>query len=231
MKSGGGIYASGLVFLAATIVAKNGGGGDCSEVDATFNDQGFNVASDGSCGLSTANHSISQSPNIDASLGPLSGNGGPTRTVLPSGTSPAVGAIPVGTKLGGVTVCPRHDQRGVASYGKCTMGAVEGGFLIVTTSLPMARRGQNYGPVKLVVQEPGASTKPFRTTFGWKGISLPKGVALSAGGVLFGTPNTALVAGSTRVEVKVTETVTTIVSKRKITSTKTVQASIPLEVA
>ena len=58
-------------------------------------------------------------------LGPLTNNGGPTFTQLPAANGPAVGVIPAGTKLDGVKVCPRTDQRGVASIGKCTIGAVE----------------------------------------------------------------------------------------------------------
>jgi hypothetical protein len=48
-----------------------------------------------------------------------------TETILPSSTSPAVGVIPPSTTLNGVSVCPRTDQRGVASSGFCTIGAAE----------------------------------------------------------------------------------------------------------
>ena len=50
-------------------------------------------------------------------LGPPRNNGGPTETMLPATTGPADGAIPTGTTLWGVQVCPRTDQRGVGRPG------------------------------------------------------------------------------------------------------------------
>ena len=64
-------------------------------------------------------------------FGVLANNGGPTDTLLPAPTSPAVGAIPDPTTLAfpapfdNVQVCSRNDQRAVASLGMCTIGAVE----------------------------------------------------------------------------------------------------------
>jgi len=58
-------------------------------------------------------------------LGALAYNGGPTQTLLPAAGSPAIGHIPTNTTLNGVQVCPSVDQRGVASVGNCTIGAVE----------------------------------------------------------------------------------------------------------
>ena len=86
-------------------------------------DDGYNIDDDGTCGL-TATTSLSDTP---AGLDPsgLQNNGGPTQTILPATGSPAIGAIPTGTTLNGVQVCPRTDQRGVASVGNCTIGAVE----------------------------------------------------------------------------------------------------------
>jgi hypothetical protein len=90
----------------------------------TIADEGYNIADDSSCGFS-ATGSTNSSTNLDASLGALGENGGPTQTILPAATSPAVGVIPTGTTLDGVQVCPRTDQRGVASVGRCAIGAVE----------------------------------------------------------------------------------------------------------
>jgi hypothetical protein len=60
-------------------------------------------------------------------LGALYNNGGPTETMLPALGSLAIGVIPPGTTLNGVQVCPRLDQRGLASApgANCTIGAVE----------------------------------------------------------------------------------------------------------
>ena len=52
----------------------------------------------------------------DPALGPLQDNGGPTKTMLPASSSPAIG---VGTG------CPPIDQRGNPRSSACTLGAVE----------------------------------------------------------------------------------------------------------
>jgi hypothetical protein len=64
-------------------------------------------------------------PAGDPGVGPLSDNGGPTRTHLPTASSPAVDAIPSGTPfLCGATV---PDQRGEPrpAGSACDIGAVE----------------------------------------------------------------------------------------------------------
>ncbi len=116
--------AEGQVSLADTIVSNNDGH-DCalSGLISSAVDGGYNLDDDGTCGL-TASTSHSDTP---AGLDPsgLQNNGGPTQTILPATGSPVIGAIPTGTTLNGVQVCPRTDQRGVASVGSCTIGAVE----------------------------------------------------------------------------------------------------------
>ena len=122
---GGGIYnnSGATVNLGATIVANSSSGGDCFNY-STIADQGYNIAEDASCGF-TATGSVNSSPTLAASLGTLANNGGPTQTLLPASTSPAVGVLPTGITLNGIPVCPRSDQRGVTSVGNCTVGAVE----------------------------------------------------------------------------------------------------------
>lgn len=92
---------------------------DCQSTSA-IRDLGYNLTDDTSCGL-TASTDV----NGDPELGTLGPNGGPTPTVLPASGSPAVGVIPVGTVVGSTQLCGRDDQRGVASTGNCTIGAVE----------------------------------------------------------------------------------------------------------
>ncbi|MGB7052750.1 MAG: choice-of-anchor Q domain-containing protein [Acidimicrobiales bacterium] len=227
---GGGGIRNGLsgatVDMGATILANNGGS-DCS--GGTVNDLGYNIADDDSCGF-TASTSTNSSTTLDASLGSLADNGGPTLTILPALGSPAIGVIPSSpaTTLNSVQVCPRTDQRGVANYGNCTIGAVEGGFLITTTSLHSATLGSPYvPPVTLTTQEAGVSTKGH-TTFKWKKVASPKGLKLSTAGVLSGTPS-ATTPSSVRVEV--TETVTTLNGTKKVRTKTTVEATIPLTIA
>ncbi len=219
--------SGGTVNLGATIVANSTSGGDCY---GGIIDLGYNLDSDGSCGFSTANHDL---PSTAPKLGPLQNNGGPTETMIPALGSPVIGVIPSSpaTILNGVQVCPRTDQRGVESIGKCTIGAAEGGFLITTTSLPNATPGTVYGPVTLTSQEAGMSTSPYFTTLKWKKVSLPKGLKLSKKtGVLSGTPSKKLTGGASSVKVQVTETVTTRNGKKKIKTKTTVQATIPLTI-
>ncbi|MGA2520154.1 MAG: choice-of-anchor Q domain-containing protein [Acidimicrobiales bacterium] len=234
-SGGGGIdnymgeldYNPGTTTLGATIVANSGtSGGDCA---GTITDAGYNIDSDGTCGFS-ATGSISDSAHLDASLGTLQNNGGPTDTILPASTSPAVGVIPSPTTVNGVQVCPRADQRGVASVGKCTIGAVEGVFRIAIASLPDASPATAYGPVTLTTQDAGVSTSPSVTSLKWKKVSLPKGLKLSKTGVLSGTPSKRLTAGTSSVKVSVTETVSTRSGTKKVKTKTTVQATIPLTI-
>ena len=111
---GGGILANfATTFVGATILANNPGD-DCSG----FGVDQYDIADDATCGIAATG-------TLDASLGALGNNGGPTLTILPAAGSPAVGVIPTGTTLNSVSVCPRTDQRGVVSVGDCTIGAVE----------------------------------------------------------------------------------------------------------
>ena len=103
-----------------SIVATAGGGGtDCAIAGTTIS-SGFNVGGDTSCGFGAG---PGDQTNVgDPQLGPLADNGGPTRTMLPLGTSPAAGAVPAASCTV-VTV----DQRGVARPGgiDCEAGSVE----------------------------------------------------------------------------------------------------------
>ena len=104
-------------------------------------------------------------------------------------------------------------------------------FRISTTSLSSATRGFTYGPVTLQAAGAESSTSPYVTTLKWKKVFLPKGLKLSSAGVLSGTPNRHLVAGTSSVSVQVTETVTTLSSRNRPVKTKTTaQATIPLTI-
>jgi hypothetical protein len=215
-QAGGGIFTSDQLNIGATILGGSTGG-DCDNYNAgILTDEGYNISDDSTCGF-TATGSTNDSSTLDASLSPLQDNGGPTETILPSWKSPVDIRIPKPTVLGSVTVCPRSDQRGVASFRKCGIGAVEGGFLITTTSLPPATPGVDYNPVTLTTQDARNAV-----TIAWAAISLPQGMNLSADGVLSGTPSNSLSAGLTSVRVKATETVGTF--------HRTVKTTIPLTI-
>src|SRR5271166_1141505 len=138
----GTLVVSNSSFSANT--AKNGGGtinnfhlvwattdifsGPCHEAaQGSWNDEGYNVGSDATClnaGIGDVSHGAGH-------LGPLAHNGGPTETMLPLATNPAVGVVPLNTtvKLSArsVMLCPTTDQRGVHSAGgkACNAGAVQ----------------------------------------------------------------------------------------------------------
>ena len=59
---------------------------------------------------------------------------------------------------------------------------------------------------------------------------MPKGLKLSSAGVLSGTANKKLVAGTSSVTVQVTETVITLNGKKKVKTPTTVEATIPLTI-
>jgi len=133
--------------LANNIYATNGGGGGvidtgtystvwvvadifdgpCRRGGGTWEDEGYNVGSDGSC-LGRARGDIGHGANR---LGPLAFHGGPTKTILPLKGNPAIDAVPYATKVSlyrrPVDLCPSTDQRGVraTSRSSCTAGAVQ----------------------------------------------------------------------------------------------------------
>ena len=141
--NGGGIENSGGTWtVGATIVAANTGG-NC-HVNGMVSTAGYNLTDDSSgstCGFTGTTDVIGANPH----LGSLADNGGPTQTLLPAATSPAVGVIPLGTTLNGLAVCPGIDQRGVArpqpaGGSACTVGAVE---VAPLTTLYVAQGGSD----------------------------------------------------------------------------------------
>jgi hypothetical protein len=108
------------VSVSGTIIAAQSA--TVPDCNVTLDDGGYNLDSDGSCSLTaTGSHS-----DVDAQLGVLADNGGPTMTLLPAATSPALDAIPTGEA--GCTAGAK-DQRGIdrpqPSGGACDIGAVE----------------------------------------------------------------------------------------------------------
>lgn len=89
--------------------------------DTTIVSEGWNVISDTSCGLT----GTADQQGVDALLGPLADNGGPTLTHLPAAGSPAIDAVPTGT----ANLCTGTlvDQRGTSrpQGTACDRGAVE----------------------------------------------------------------------------------------------------------
>ncbi len=100
--------------IAKSIVA-NGVSGGVAGTNCTFSDggtltsQGYNLIDDSTCGTPAATDIIGKS----AGLGTLGNNGGPTQTLLPASSSPAVGAVPSATcSSSGVSTDQRGEPRG-----------------------------------------------------------------------------------------------------------------------
>jgi hypothetical protein len=108
---GGGLF--GPATVAASILAENTTGGDCSQ---TVTDAGYNLADDDTCGF-TASTDISDAPS-GLAPGEPTANGGPTKTIPLETGSPAVDAVT------SASLCAVPDQRGVARPTPCDIGAV-----------------------------------------------------------------------------------------------------------
>jgi uncharacterized repeat protein (TIGR01451 family) len=125
-SAGGSIYNNqSTVSLAGSIVAygtAGSGGSNCDgNPSANITSQGYNLASDASCGLSVTG----DIKNTDPTLGPLQDNGGDTETAALLYGSPAIDQIPPGVIGCGTTVVT--DQRGVPRPrgAGCDIGAFE----------------------------------------------------------------------------------------------------------
>jgi hypothetical protein len=159
-------------------------------------------------------------------------NGNDTVTELDASTGAVVQTIdgvngPDGVSSDGTDVWVANEYDGTVSEI-----AIAGtpGFTITTSSLPACTTGVAYGSVALQEAGAGTSTSPYTTTLKWKKVTLPKGLTLSSAGVLSGTPSSKLVGGSSSITVQVTETVTTLNGRRKVKTTTTASATIPLTI-
>jgi CSLREA domain-containing protein len=115
---GAGLYhgdASGDVH--ETLLADNNGA-ECAGTPSLLNED-HNLSDDASCGFT----STGDLENVDARIGTLANNGGPTDTHALFNGSPALGASRDNT-------CPPTDQRGLIrpTPGPCAIGAFEGSF-------------------------------------------------------------------------------------------------------
>jgi hypothetical protein len=180
---------AGGISVAGDILADAGGPPAVAEcqADATT-DLGYNVDDDGTCGLSSTHHSVSDSPTIGEYLSPLHNNGGPTDTIaLSSGQeNPAQAAIPLTFTAPpqSEVLCRYPDQRGVLRGAPCDMGA----YALTVGVAPTITSGTS---TTFKVGSSGTfsftATGSPPPTFSETG-TLPTGMSLSSGGLLSGTP-------------------------------------------
>ena len=181
--------ANGVTGVAADILADSGGPPAVAEcqADATT-DLGYNVDDDGTCGLSSTHHSVSDSATIGDYLGPLQNNGGPTDTIaLSSGQeNPAQAAIPLTFTAPpqSEVLCRYPDQRGILRGAPCDMGSYAltvGVAPAITSGTSTTFTAGSSGTFSFTAT---GSPPPTFTETG----TLPAGTSLSSGGVLSGTP-------------------------------------------
>jgi len=178
--SGGGIQSGGTANLKNSIVANNTvGSGTSPDLTGTFNSQDYNLIGNtsGATFTGTTTHNIN---NQSANLGALANNGGPTQTMLPLPSSPAINAGDSGASLppdtfdldgdGNTTEPLPVDQRGFARVvgANFDIGAVETNYAIVAT----AGSGQNTNvnsafatALKVTVTESGIAQNNVSVTF------------------------------------------------------------------
>jgi hypothetical protein len=122
---GGGVISTGVD--STTWVVADIFNGPCRRVGGTWEDEGYNVGSNGSC-LGRARGDVGHGANR---LGPLAYHGGPIMTILPLKGNPAIDAIPYRTTVTlsrrPVDLCPATDERGVLTTSKrsCNAGALQ----------------------------------------------------------------------------------------------------------
>ncbi|HUC15057.1 MAG TPA: choice-of-anchor Q domain-containing protein [Acidimicrobiales bacterium] len=115
---------------AAIWVAANIFNGSCDQPGGAWFDEGHNTSNNPTCfNVATGQTDVTSAGTSE--LGPLGHHGGPTKTIEPLASSPAVGVVPNGAAatLNGsaVKLCPTTDQRGVrsASGKACNAGSVQ----------------------------------------------------------------------------------------------------------
>lgn len=109
--------------LAANVLSNTGFGPNCLGTAGARTSLGHNVASDSICAL----NATADIENVDAQLGPLRDNGGPTQTLALGADSPAVNRVPPAACVDWSGIALDTDQRGRARPigGACDSGAVE----------------------------------------------------------------------------------------------------------
>ena len=140
-NSGSGILAAG-----ASIFSDG-----CDQAGGVWEDEGYNVGSDGTC-LAGGTSDIDNGSSLRDALGPLSDNGGPTATILPLAGNPAIGVVPNPTSvtLNGTPtpLCPTSNERAVASVGTAACGPGPSSSCSGSHTINRHRRPWRNGPAR-----------------------------------------------------------------------------------
>jgi len=127
-NASGNIAGQNPIYATGTILATNGAEPDCQA--RLFKSDGYNLATDRSCGLSRP----TDLSGVNPKLGPLASNGGPTSTEALLTGSPAINAGGLPATSG----CPLTDQRGMSRpWGlACDIGAYEAHYRLPGPAVP-----------------------------------------------------------------------------------------------
>ena len=177
--SGGTDNVSGTLSIAATIVADNTGG-DCK---GTVADYGYNLDSDGSCGLTRANGDV---PDTDPNLDPagLQNNGQTTETIGLQTGSAAIDAVT------NASLCPPSDQRGYERTVPCDIGSYDTDAhqtITITTTPPAVYVG---GPAYNVMAVSDAGLPVGFEVVGTESVCSVSPALYGGGDVFFFSPGT-----------------------------------------
>lgn len=112
------LYNDGQLTLGSSIISGTSGGGvDCTYI-MPITDQGYNLADDNTCPLSSASP-YDDLVGANPQLGQLEDNGGPTYTMAINSTSPEFRYV------NSSNYCPSSDQRGYSRPFPCSIGAFD----------------------------------------------------------------------------------------------------------
>lgn len=151
--AGGGLFnSSGDVTVAHTLIGDNTAGGDADVGGGgTFLVANSLIEAPGTANITDNGGNVL---NLDAQLGALSNNGGPTMTHLPGATGPAINAGDAA-----FVPPPASDQRGNArvSGGRIDIGSVEVAAGTVELALSADTVAEESGSIGLLVNRTGGS--------------------------------------------------------------------------
>lgn len=148
----GGFFTNESTLTSTDSIYADNQGWQCGGQSVSYSG-GYNLDSDSTCDL----YAFGDLKDVTANLLPLGSYGGFTQTVLPAGSSPAVG--------GGGSSCPGTDQRGYAlpAGAVCAIGAdfVEGATVTLHASHPSIVKGHEQAEkFTVVVKAKGNANRP-----------------------------------------------------------------------
>jgi hypothetical protein len=185
---GGGVTSFDTQTIQRSLVAGNTAPTAPACSGHSLDSLGENVVDDTSdCSISAE---LSDRFDVDAPIGALADNGGPTETILLLAGNPAIDL------LAAPCAAPAFDQRAIArpQNGRCDVGAVEirpaGVAVAGSLVLPSVRVGSRSAPATATLRNPGdlpielvdvRLAGPHASEFDWLGGGCATGVVLDAG--------------------------------------------------